>query len=420
MINIDDPLNTNYELIPVDPFWNIGIEQEQKMHRIHTYPAKFPAFITTKTLEYAKTNSLNVRVLADIFCGCGTTAYEAKRNNINFWGCDINPVATMIAKTKSRKYQNGRLESYLQEILDKYSSTASSNNYENANERLKYWYREDEYNSLFHLKNIIEEITPEKSDYRRFFICAFSNILKPTSVWLAKSIKPQVDPEKKPANVIKAFKNQCLYMIIANNQSNLSNTSTTIIETSSILDQNLQTPKVDLIITSPPYVTSYEYADLHQLSTLWLSYATDYRELRKGSIGSSHSDFNFNKEWKRLNTTGTKIVSRLLNQDKSKAHSVTKYFLDIQEVIKKTYSMLNNSGMALFVIANTEYKGVIVDNAKHLSESLFNTGFSEIYATKRKISNKILTPYRDAAGKFSSDSSGRLVYSEEFIIIGKR
>ena len=32
----------------------------------------------------------------------------------------------------------------------------------------------------------------------------------------------------------------------------------------------LNDKEVDLIVTSPPYVTSYEYADLHQLSSLWL------------------------------------------------------------------------------------------------------------------------------------------------------
>ena len=32
---------------------------------------------------------------------------------------------------------------------------------------------------------------------------------------------------------------------------------------------------ISLIVTSPPYVTSYEYADLHQLTALWLEYTKD-------------------------------------------------------------------------------------------------------------------------------------------------
>ena len=78
--------------------------RELRLHRIHAYPAKFPAFITTKALHFAKSERLNVRRVADIFCGCGTVAFEARRENIDFWGCDINPVATLIARTKSGSF----------------------------------------------------------------------------------------------------------------------------------------------------------------------------------------------------------------------------------------------------------------------------------------------------------------------------
>ena len=103
----------NFNKIPSDPSWNLVEEREFKMHRIHSYPAKFPAFLTTKALSYAKKNKIVVNKIADIFCGCGTVAFEAKRNNIDFWGCDINPVATMIAKVKSDKYDTERLRKYL-------------------------------------------------------------------------------------------------------------------------------------------------------------------------------------------------------------------------------------------------------------------------------------------------------------------
>ncbi len=420
MINIKKIHKKDFESVPIDPFWNTGAEKELKMHRIHAYPAKFPSFITIKSLEYAERNHHRVKSIADVFCGCGTVAFESRRNNIEFWGCDINPVATMIARAKSRKYQTWRLYKYLNEILESFESSKVKDGYSNANERLKYWYKKKQYDDLLKLKLSFEKVVPEESAYHLFFVCAFSNILKATSVWLTKSIKPQVDPKKNLANVIKAFKEQCNFMISANDESDLSSTSSVNIITGSFLDGNMRNPKVDLIVTSPPYVTSYEYADLHQLSSLWLDYAEDYRDLRKGSIGSIYHEYNFNREWKRLNDTGSKIVARLLDQHKSKARSVAKYFLDMQSVAEKAYSMLNNHGMALFVIGNTEYKGVRIDNAKHLSTSLIDAGFSEVMVTKRKISRKTLTPYRDKKGKFTTNASGRKVYSEEFILIGRK
>jgi DNA modification methylase len=421
MIAVTNINNFNFNNIDIDPFWNNGNEEEHKIHRIHSYPAKFPAFLTTKALEYwSNISNKQPNRIADIFCGCGTTAFEAKRNSINFWGCDISPVATLIAKTKSRKYQLGRLQKYFDSIINEYSSSKIQDVFDFAPDRLKYWYFKDQYNELSHLKEKILSVIPENSDYRLFFLCGFSNILKATSRWLTKSIKPQIDPIKKPSKVIDAFKEQINIMLRANNDiENLSNVESDIL-TGNFLADSWDIPSIDMIITSPPYVTSYEYADLHQLSSLWLGFVDDYRELRSGSIGSLHHDYNFNKELKRLNTTGLKIVNLLLDQYKSKARAVAKYFLDMQSVAKKAYSILNNNGSALFVIGNTEYKSIRIDNAKHLTESLFDSGFSSVYVTKRKISKKILTPYRDNRGKFTTNSSGRKVYSEEFIIIGNK
>lgn len=421
MQTVNNVRQINFDSIPVDPFWNTGNENELKMHRIHAYPAKFPAFITTKALEFAKQEKDSIEWIADIFCGCGTVAFEAKRNNINFWGCDINPVATMIARSKSRKYRSGNLKKYYDLILEAFKQVDNEGfPYERANDRLKYWYAKKQFEELSHLKKAIEKTIPARSSYRLFFLCAFSNILKPTSRWLTKSIKPQIDPGKNPADVVFAFKGQCFFMMAANEESDAIGNSETDIITANFLDESTRHPTVDMIITSPPYVTSYEYADLHQLSSLWLAYAKDYRELRDGSIGSLYHAYNFDRELKRLNNTGGNIVFRLLDQDKAKARSVAKYFLDMQKVAKACHTMLSNKGMALFVIGNTEYKGVRIDNAKHLTESLLDNGFEEVTVTKRKITGKTLTPYRDEWGRFSADENSRKVYGEEFILIGRK
>lgn len=422
MLTVKDIGRMDFEDVPVDPYWNIGTERESKMHRIHAYPAKFPAFITTKAIDYAKDAGLAPGRIADIFCGCGTVAFEARRASIDFWGCDINPVATMIAKVKSKgPYQRRRLEEYLDRIVDLWSDgrIRPDPEYQESNARLQHWFDRRHYDDLARLKRIIETCTPEHSDYRRFFVCAFSNILKATSRWLTKSIKPQIDPDKRPVEVMDAFVSQVRFMMSASQEARLPARGRSEIVTANFLEEE-NLPKVDLIVTSPPYVTSYEYADLHQLSSIWLGYATDYRELRAGSIGSSNAAYGFRREAKRLNSTGHFIVSLLLDRFKAKARAVAKYFLDMQAVARRTHGMLTDKGMALFVIGNTEYKGVRIDNARHLAESLLAAGFSDVRVAKRRISNKILTPYRDRHGRFSSIDGGRRVYAEEFIVVGRR
>ncbi|MGI0134842.1 MAG: class I SAM-dependent methyltransferase [Candidatus Micrarchaeaceae archaeon] len=419
--NADDVSLTNFPQLKEDRFWSKGGDRELKLHRIHAYPAKFPAFIPTKALQFAQEEGVKVDRVADIFCGCGTVAFEARRSNIDFWGCDINPVATLIARTKSGSFDTNRLTQYYTAIgaTVKRAST-KTNLIETARARLDYWYSIKQYQNLAKLLNAINKTVPSRSLYRTFFHCAFSNILKATSRWLTKSIKPQVDPNKQPVEAWDAFAKQFEMMKGAFEQSASTTSSTTQIFTANFLRLDNAPRDIDMLITSPPYVTSYEYADLHQLSSLWLGYASDYRDLRNGSIGSSQHELDFNREIKRLNTVGSRVVFGLFDRDRSIARSTAKYFLDMQAVSRRCCNLLRRKGVALFVIGNTEYKGVRIDNAAHLAESLLRGGFSSVRVAKRKMSGKILTPYRDGIGQFSRSSEGRHVYGEEFVLIATK
>ena len=276
---------TKFEDIGIDSSWNLEDKKESKMHRIHSYPAKFPAFITRKALEYVSSKNYEVNTIADIFCGCGTTAYEALRNDKNFWGCDINPVATLIAKVKSESYIIDTLNRYFTRIqLQADSKMISKKEINGVNERIHYWFETEQIRELLKIKSAIHEVTPDRGKYRKFFLCAFSNILKITSRWLQKSIKPTIDPNKKTVNVRESFKTQFEMMKQAcqENQENIRRKRVKQIETFNIVNRRIKKPKADLLVTSPPYVTSYEYADLHQMSALWLDFTDDFRELRRG------------------------------------------------------------------------------------------------------------------------------------------
>lgn len=66
MIEIKNTRQFDIDTIPIDSFWNVGDEKELRMHRIHAYPAKFPSFITTKALTYAREEGLESKRIADL------------------------------------------------------------------------------------------------------------------------------------------------------------------------------------------------------------------------------------------------------------------------------------------------------------------------------------------------------------------
>lgn len=404
--------------------WNFGDDKEDPIHRIHSYPAKFPAFITTKALQYAEREGVNVKVVADVFCGCGTTAVEAKRSGKNFWGCDINPVATLIARVKTRHYRDVLLARYFDAIREEFHRTEPSRESRaRISDRIRYWFEERNIEDLIRLDQSIRRRTPANSPYRKFFLCGFSNILKPASRWLTKSIKAQLDPHKSPRGVMEAFEEQFTLMRKANRQNRFPAPEPRVcIRTRNFLAPRRPACRADLIVTSPPYVTSYDYADIHQLSTLWLGYASDYRALRTNMLGNQYgvkpTEPGVIEE---LGSTARKTYRALLRKkDRCKAHSVARYFLDMDKAVVKCEHLLNDGGMAVFVIGNTQYKGVRIDNAAHLADRMERAGFRQVEKFPRKVSWKIMTPYRNARGRFTRDSTQRKVYGEEFVVIGRK
>ena len=403
--------------------WDFGDTREDLIHRIHPYPARFPAFITTRALEYAEAAGLEVQNVADVFCGCGTTAVEAKRNGKDFWGCDINPLAALIAQVKTHRYRDAALERTYDAIRADFDyRDVTADDYAGIGERILYWFNEANIEDLIRLDRAIQQATRPYSPHRKFFQCAFSAILKPTSYWLTKSIKAQRDPNKTPRGVLEAFDDQFALMRRANQENEFpSPAPVTRIRARNFLGRPGSWDKADLIVTSPPYVTSYNYADIHQLSTLWLGYASDYRSLRRDMLGNRHGIRSPRSSViKELGDPAWRMYREMQSEVPGHASSIAKYLVDLDRAVHRCWDVLEDDGMAVFVIGNTQYKGVKVDNAEHLQTSMGRAGFTQLRRIPRRVSLKIMTPYRDALGRFTRDATQRQVYAEEFVLIGRK
>lgn len=407
---------------PMDAAWDTHAAKEPRMHRIHPYPAKFPAFLAERGISYAVNAGVRVKTVGDIFCGCGTVAHEARRQGLGFWGCDINPVATLIARTKSANLCADEFGDALAVILKRAPKARPDIALaESARERLHRWFLPQQFADLTRVLNAIRAVLPEQSPLHDAFLCTFSAILKPCSQWQQRAIKPTLDRNKVPPGVLATFNRQALGTAQAIEEAgDLSASPAAVIELGSALDVTLPRRGVDLLVSSPPYVTSYDYADLHQLSSLFLGYTQDHRLLRQGSIGSTQHDFRLARGVRDLNRTATRTVFSLYEQDKRAAQSVANYFVDMQAIAERSRRVIRPGGIAMFVIGNTRYRGVDVDNASHLTESLLRAGFSAVRAAKRTISNKAATPFRTTTGKFSRIRTSNHIYAHEYVLMAHR
>jgi hypothetical protein len=176
---------------------------------------------------------------------------------------------------------------------------------------------------------------------------------------------------------------------------------------------------VDLVISSSPYVTSYEYADLHQLSTIWLDYTDDLKEYRSKFIGTAYKNYNHIELKSEI---AKSIVSQMEKKSKKVAKEIETFFYDMQQVFNESFRILKPNGRCCYVIGNTKLRKIDILNAEAFAESIQYAGFTIEKIIVREIPLKILPQKRDEkTGRFASnENANSQAYPIEYIVIGKK
>lgn len=442
-MNIGTEINEiqKIESIPIDYTWSFSDKTIKDTayltHSYYTYPAKFiPQLVSRLMTQYSNENDL----IVDPFMGSGTTIVEAILKNRKSLGVDINPIAKLVSKVKTTPLDIKKLKSEHEVLINKLSDTYDDKesffNQTNTldileksksrmvkNERIDYWFKQSQKDDLsiilYHILDIEDE------DIKDFYLIAFAQILKSTSIWLQKSVKPTRDFNKKDVDAIKLFISKTNSMIKKHdsfNQHLSSDVLNNINEYRKVFCSDsrkvpLEDLEASMIITSPPYVTSYEYADLHQLPSLWFGYLEDLPNFRKNFIGSRYKT---HEKVDLKSSLAYETISKF--EGVKKSDELYSYYADMLESFVEMKRILKPHGIAAIVIGNTKYKNIDILNAEIFIEQMNNIGFSTKEIIHREIPSKMLPTTRDEkTGRFAkvADSTS-IVYPTEYILIMER
>ena len=382
-------------------------------HGYHTYPAKFIPQLAARLIREL---SAEGDIIVDPFMGSGTTVVEAMAQSRVGIGVDINPVAHLIARVKSTPLD----PDFLKAEFARLDLESRGHAIAPKNERNDYWFPRQQKKQLGKILGAVSAI--ENATARDFFLVAFSQILKSCSIWLQKSVKPTRDPHKMPAEPLAAFRKQCRYMLKQNHafwemlpaRVREQPAEFRRVECADARALPVAAGMATLVVTSPPYVTSYEYADLHQLAALWFEYCGSLPEFRKRFIGTAFSE---RAEIHLQSATAEKICGALAGK---KSREVRNYFADMLECFAEMRRALKPGGKACIVIGNTELQGVAILNAHVFVEQMEHIGYCVHHIIKREIPSKILPQTRDPqSGRFTNTANSNkvLAYPVEYILV---
>jgi len=259
-------------------------ERTKHVHRLHPYLGKFiPQLVEIFLRKYFEPG----QTILDPFCGSGTTLVQANELGINSIGYDISAFNVLLTKAKTHKYDTDIATFEIKDALEKlhdltqlnidhqlplWESKSANREYSTNDDYLNLWFSPRALIEILAYRSIIQN---SKYKYKNLL-----NIILSRSARSARLVKhfdldfpkkPQTEPYDcyKHSRVCKpveeAYKFIRRYSIdtikrVQEFSTLRTNARVKIVHGNSI---TARFPKIDGVITSPPYVGLIDYHEQH-------------------------------------------------------------------------------------------------------------------------------------------------------------
>lgn len=414
------------------------------VHRWFTYPAGY----SFRAVEFAfKAHGIGRGMTVyDPFMGTGTTNVVAKSFGINSQGVEAHPFVFTVAKTKMDfEIPLGKLTRVLDEIernVRKALATQSSGTSEPLSNELPELvvkcYNAKTLRSLVLIRDEIRQPNVP-TRLRDFLNVALTSVLR--QVASVHTGWPYIAPNKckvtsEYKDALKTFVEQVHLMahdieIMRNRTSGHKSTHAILEGDARDTTEFFDDGSADFVITSPPYLNNYDYADRTRLEMYFFGQAKSWGDIsenvRTKLITSATTQIARTDERYRLSTeiadacphVHTFLVSaveelgaRRLQKGGKKSYDlmVAGYFNDMFLVIRDVVRILKPGGHALFILGDSAPYGVHIATDELIGEIGVALGFKQ-YS---------ITQLRTRGGKWAKNPQRHTVALREAIVTLER
>lgn len=389
------------------------------IHGTVLYPAVMVAPVQNDILvDLSKQNTIK-RIL-DPFHGSGTALYESHLvfPEAEILGCDINPFANLITKTKLTGVA-ANIEDDIGRISYLLEKDHSDSIYEFPNREK--WFRDDIAISLTKIKNAIHNIaTPEN---RLFFWCMMSDVVRRYSNSRSSTYKLHTKPQKKIEEMSNGTITDFLYSIKANCHQyeavHCKNFRLVKQDALLYLQQFKGRNKVDILITSPPYgdnQTTVPYGLFSSLALRWIDQNDldlEGWELDNYSVIDSHS-LGSKVKPTDLDSFQLELLEPFIRDiSEHKANKVRIFFSDYYKFLDLATAATNK--FIVMTVGNRTVDRMKIDMAYITANYLQRKGFIEHQTVSRDIINKRTPPLTSMVKDAPVESMNK-----EYVLIYKK
>lgn len=269
---------------------NLGTFKDSLKSPIHRW-FKYPAGYSYRFVEFfLELNNFNEKsYILDPFVGTGTTNIVAKKMGINSVGIEAHPFVYWVANIKCFwEYNLKELKNKIQSLISQLENIRPYPGFHALEEFPELVHKCFSASNLWYLKCIRDTIEnfPVTQEERDFFKLALTDTLRTASS--AGSGWPYIAPSKyhekneRPAFEVFSKTLHAMYNDICQVRLYPSKqVKTQILLQDARCDYPLVSESIDLVITSPPYLNNYDYADRTRLEMYFFALANSWGDITR-------------------------------------------------------------------------------------------------------------------------------------------
>lgn len=351
-------------------------------HGLHAFAAKCPPQLVWYGLRYY---SKRGDMVLDPMAGSGTTLIEARLLGRHAIGYDIDPLAVLLSRVKSRPLRDSAIENAYHLIRERFvkdftqwqrgavpdsiKRRATPPDFHNRD----YWFNEDVAAGLAILAYHIASAAI-RNNLKEFMWATFSSlILARTSVANARDIihsRHHHYEHSEPPDVLRKFdqRMQRMRRHMTEYWSLCEEREQTFVHMGmgDARKLPLKDGQVDLIFTSPPYATALDYPRAHFLAIPWMEEAFGLsveQYMKRGSeyIGSERGrlpdDFAIDTTIENF-ASARAAVKQLSERSIRQAKLVQRYFQDMYQSLYEMKRVLRKGAHAILVVCPSHIRKV--------------------------------------------------------------
>lgn len=263
------------------------------LHGIHPYAAKFIPQVPARIIE----SCVNTRHrVLDPFCGSGTTLAEAYVRGIRSVGFDINPIAVLLSKVKTTFLEGeewNQADRFAAEINTKLLNNDCSRAWYPEIPRADHWFKDHVLSDLGIIAGELKQIENEK--IRNVLEVAFSSIVVSVSNQESETrfaaIEKELSSDIVRTQFSRKFSDISRKIKLTNTPSNDIVSCQVFLKDTRNMSQCIPSRSIDLVVTSPPYLNSYDYYLYHKFRIYWLGFdknITNVENVKEMELGARY------------------------------------------------------------------------------------------------------------------------------------